>query len=54
MKKLLPLLLLFGFGTAVNAGGMSTRHQSSLQLTVDAARTIQTSCLLYTSDAADD
>tara|TARA_R100000005_G_C4876395_1_gene130216 strand:- start:80 stop:640 length:561 start_codon:yes stop_codon:yes gene_type:complete len=41
MKKLLPLLLLFGFGTAVNAGGMSTRHQSSLQLTVDAARTIQ-------------
>ena len=42
MKKLLPLLLLFGFGTAVNAGGMSTRHQSSLQLTVDAARTIQT------------
>ena len=42
MKKLLPLLLLFGFGTAVNAGGMSTRHQSSLQLTVDAGRTIQT------------
>ena len=42
MIKLLPLLLLFGFGTAVNAGGMSTRHQSSLQLTVDAARTIQT------------
>ena len=42
MKKLLPLLLLFGFGTAVNAGGMSTRHQSSLQLTVEPARTIQT------------
>ena len=42
MKKLLPLLLLFGFGTAVNAGGMSTRHQTSLQLTVDAARTTST------------
>ena len=31
MKKLLPILLLFGFGTAVNAGGMTTRHQTSLQ-----------------------
>ena len=42
MKKLLPLLLIFGFGTAVHAGGMSTRHQTSLQLTVDAARTTST------------
>ena len=31
MKKLLPILLLFGFGTAVNAGGLTTRHQTSLQ-----------------------
>ena len=31
MKKLLPILLLLGFGTAVNAGGMTTRHQTSLQ-----------------------
>ena len=35
------LLILLG-GSAVHAGGLSTRHQSSLQLTVDAARTIQT------------
>ena len=40
MKKLLPILLLFGLGTAAHAGGMSTRHQTSLQLSVDAARTI--------------
>ena len=39
MKKLLPLLLIFGFGTAAHAS-MSTRHQTSLQLSVDAARTI--------------
>ena len=42
MKKFLPLLLLLGMGSSAYAGGMSTRHQSSLQLTVDAARTIQT------------
>ena len=42
MKKLLPILLLFGLGSAVHAGGMSTRHQTSLQLTVDAARTTST------------
>jgi len=40
MKKLLPILFLFGLGTAVHAGGMSTRHQTSLQLSVDAARTV--------------
>ena len=39
MKKLLPLLLILGFGTAAHAS-MSTRHQTSLQLSVDAARTI--------------
>ena len=39
MKKLLPLLLILMSGTAANAS-MSTRHQTSLQLSVDAARTI--------------
>ncbi len=39
MKKLLPLLLLLMSGTAAHAS-MSTRHQTSLQLSVDAARTI--------------
>ena len=39
MKKLLPLLLIFGFGTAAHAS-MSTRHQTSLQLSVDAARAV--------------
>ena len=39
MKKLLPLLLVLMSGTAAHAS-MSTRHQTSLQLSVDAARTI--------------
>ena len=39
MKKYLPLLLLLGMGSSVHAS-MSTRHQTSLQLSVDAARTI--------------
>ena len=39
MKKLLPLLLILMSGTAAHAS-MSTRHQTSLQLSVDAARTI--------------
>ena len=39
MKKLLPLLLILMSGTAAHAS-MSTRHQTSLQLYVDAARTI--------------
>jgi len=39
MKKLLPILLLFGLGTAVHAGGIVSSHSSSVQLTVDAART---------------
>ena len=42
MKKFLPIIMLLTFGTAANAGGMSTRHQSSLQLTVEPQRTIQT------------
>ena len=39
MKKLLPLLLILMSGTAAHAS-MSTRHQTSLQLSVDATRTI--------------
>ena len=39
MKKLLPLLLILMSGTSAHAS-MSTRHQTSLQLSVDAARTI--------------
>ena len=39
MKKLLPLLLVLMSGTSAHAS-MSTRHQTSLQLSVDAARTI--------------
>ena len=39
MKKLLPLLLILMSGTTAHAS-MSTRHQTSLQLSVDAARTI--------------
>ena len=39
MKKLLPLLLILMSGTAAHAS-MSTRHQTSLQLSVDAARPI--------------
>ena len=31
MKKLLPILLLLGSSSVVYAGGMTTRHQSSLQ-----------------------
>ena len=39
MKKLLPLLLILMIGTAAHAS-MSTRHQTSLQLSVDYARSI--------------
>jgi len=35
MKKILPLLMLLILPSAVTAGGLSTRHQSSLQLSVD-------------------
>ncbi len=36
MKKYLMLVSLFVIGSAAHAGGLSTRHQSSLQHTVDA------------------
>ena len=36
MNKYLPLIMLLAFGAAAHAGGLSTRHQSSLQHTVDA------------------
>ena len=39
MKRFLPLLLILMSGTAAHAS-MSTRHQTSLQLSVDAARSI--------------
>ena len=39
MKKLLPLLLILMSGTAAHAS-MRTRHQTSLQLSVDSARSI--------------
>ena len=39
MKKLLPLVMLLMTASAANAGGLVTKHASSVQLTVDAART---------------
>ena len=39
MKKLLPILFLAGFSTAVHAGGLSTRHSTSLQLAIDGGHT---------------
>ena len=39
MKKFLPLLLLLGIGSSAYAGGIVSSHTSSVQLTVDAART---------------
>ena len=39
MKKLLPLAMLLMTAGAANAGGLVTSHASSVQLTVDAART---------------
>ena len=38
MKKLLPLAMLLMTATAANAGGIVSKHASSVQLTVDAAR----------------
>ena len=42
MKKFIPIIMLLTFGTAANAGGLSTRHQSSLQLTVEPQIVTQT------------
>jgi hypothetical protein len=39
MKKLLPLAMLLMTATAANAGGLVSKHASSVQLTVDSART---------------
>jgi hypothetical protein len=39
MKKFLPLLLLLGMGSSAYAGGIVSSHTSSVQLSVDAART---------------
>ena len=39
MKKFLPILLLLGMGSAVHAGGLSTRHSTSLQYSIDAGST---------------
>ena len=39
MKRFLPLLLILMSGTAAHAS-MSTRHQTSLQLSVDSARAV--------------
>ena len=42
MKKLLPLVMLLMTASAANAGGIVTKHATSVQLTVDAARTTAT------------
>ena len=41
-KALLALSMLLMTTTAVNAGGLVTKHASSVQLTVDAARSTST------------
>tara|TARA_B100000902_G_scaffold253754_1_gene240247 strand:+ start:160 stop:654 length:495 start_codon:yes stop_codon:yes gene_type:complete len=38
MKKLLPIVMLLMTTSAAQAGGLVTKHASSVQLTVDAAR----------------
>ena len=42
MKKYLPLIMLLTVGGAAHAGGLSTRHQSSLQLVVEPQVVTQT------------
>tara|TARA_B100002019_G_scaffold282399_1_gene287596 strand:- start:505 stop:999 length:495 start_codon:yes stop_codon:yes gene_type:complete len=42
MKRLLPFVMLMMTATAANAGGLVSSHASSVQLTVDAARTTAT------------
>ena len=39
MRKLLPFMMLLMTAGAANAGGLVTKHASSVQLTVDAAAT---------------
>ncbi len=38
MRKLLPFMMILMTASAANAGGLVTKHASSVQLTVDAAR----------------
>lgn len=42
MKKFIPLIMLLMTASAANAGGLVTKHASSVQLTVDAARSTAT------------
>ena len=42
MKKFIPFVMLFVTAGAAQAGGLVTKHASSVQLTVDAARTTAT------------
>ena len=42
MKKFLPFAMLLMTASAANAGGLVTKHASSVQLTVDAARSTAT------------
>ena len=42
MKKLLPIVMLLMTAGAANAGGIVTKHATSVQLTVDAARSTAT------------
>ena len=39
MKRFVPLVMLLMTASAANAGGLVTKHATSVQLTVDAART---------------
>ena len=39
MRKFIPLVMILMTAGAANAGGLVTKHSSSVQLTVDAART---------------
>jgi hypothetical protein len=42
MKRFLPFVMLMLTASAANAGGLVTKHASSVQLTVDAARSVAT------------
>ena len=42
MKRLLPLAILLMTAGTANAGGLVSKHSSSVQLTVDAARSVGT------------
>ena len=42
MRKLIPIVMILMTAGAANAGGLVTKHASSVQLTVDAARSTAT------------